>query len=72
MTTSVPERGAARPPHVLHVELVVINCCVLLDGVQLGDGAVSKNVAADSLMPLVWVVLNASEVHEGVEVDIVL
>ena len=37
---SMPERGAARPPHVLHVELVVINCCVLLDGVALGAGAV--------------------------------
>ena len=47
----------------------MINCCVLLDGVQLGDGAVSENVAVDSLMSLVWVVLDAGTVLEGVEVD---
>ena len=56
----------------MHVELVLMNCGVLLDGVALGAGVVPERAVVDSLVPLVRVVLGANEVHEAVEVDIVI
>ena len=49
-----------------------MDCRVLLNDVALGTGAVPWRVAVDSWIPVVRVVLDASEVLEGVEVDIVV